>query len=141
MISTCPESCYRNRCRMAEKKGKKKSLSPPLSLFSGFEETNNPPEPSPSYFTELPISQGSAAPVPSTCGDQESTMTPRPAGVKLYFRPGLSTDAVREGLQQALGHECTVQQIDLGCTLQVTYLKFCKIQLRVITRNFDYLKC
>ena len=105
---------------MATKKGKKKSLSPPLSLFRDFEDTGNPPEPSPSYFTEVPLSQKSGA--PSTSGEHGTGAVedgPRPAGVKLYFRPGLNTEAVMEGLQQALRHYCTVVHIDLGCALQV----------------------
>ena len=108
---------------MAAKKGKdKKAFSPTLTVFSDFEE-NCKPEPSPSYFTELPMEVTNSAlrggNDPS--GDDEVSMPPM--GVKLYFRPGLHTEAVKEGLQQALRHECTVVQIDLGCALQVRHFK------------------
>ena len=105
---------------MAAKKGKdKKAVSPTLTLFSDFEE-NCKPEPSPSYFTELPMEGTTSARRGGNgrvSGDDEVSLPP--VGVKLYFRPGLHTEAVKEGLQQALRHECTVVQIDLGCALQV----------------------
>ena len=123
---------------MAAKEGKvKKSVSTTLSLFSDFEE-NCKPEPSPSYFTELPVSYPDGMTTASlgateglatgTEGGGARALRPRDpeglrSGVKLYFRPGLYTDAVKEGLQQALRHECTVIHIDLSCALQV--IVFC----------------
>ena len=110
---------------MAAKKGKdKNAVSPTLTVFSDFEE-NGKPEPSPSYFTELPMThpEGATCVRPggnSLSGDDETSVPA--AGVKLYFRPGLYTEAVKEGLQQALRHECTVVQIDLSCALQVRHL-------------------
>ena len=105
---------------MAAKKGTdKKAVSPTLTLFSDLEE-NCKPEPSPSYFTELPMEGTTSARRDGNLlvsGDDDVSLAPM--GVKLYFRPGLHTEAVKEGLQQALRHECTVVQIDLGCALQV----------------------
>ena len=105
---------------MSAKKGKdKKTVSPTLTLFGDFEE-NNKPEPSPSYFTELPMThpEGTTCVRPAGIGSSLP-----PAGVKLYFRPGLHTEAVKEGLQQALRHECAVVEIDLGCALQVRHFQ------------------
>ncbi len=58
--------------------------------------------PSPSFFTELPIA-----------GKQ--------GGVKLFFKPGLCTEAVKEGLEQALKHESTVAEIDLACAVKIDW--------------------
>ena len=115
------KSSNRKKCRekWQAKKGKdKKAVSPTLTFFSDFEE-NGKREPSPSYFTELPMEGTSSARRngKGLSGDKEVSLSP--VGVKLYFRPGLHTEAVKEGLQQALRHECTVVQIDLGCALQV----------------------
>ena len=113
----------------AKKEKDKKTISPTLTLFGDFEE-NSKPEPSPSYFTELPM----AHPEGTTCarpGGNDNSLPP--SGVKLYFRPGLHTEAVKEGLQQALRHECTVVEIDLACALQVINFKIPNFYFILIT--------
>ncbi len=57
---------------------------------------------SPSYFTELPIAGKQGA-------------------VKLFFKPGLGTEALKEGLEQALNHESTVSEIDLACANNIDW--------------------
>ena len=120
---------------MSAKKGKdKKAVSPTLTLFNDFEE-NCKPEPSPSYFTELPMEVTTSALRGGNGPNGDDMISIPPMGVKLYFRPGLCTEAVKEGLQQALRHECTVVQIDLGCALQVRHFK---IPLYFHYQNYVY---
>ncbi len=89
-----------------------------LKLVVDSEDSLSDPEPSPSYFTETPLSGQQLGHHSGLAGRSATADVPPPL-VKLYFRPGLNTEALREGLTQAHKHTSTVAHVDLRTALQV----------------------